>query len=261
METEDIFSVIDNNGLIIKQSNSFPNGIAGSIKDILDKSKILFPEEETISTSSDTIVLRQNNSSGLSNTEISGVIVHNYDGNENNAIVGIDNTGTVRIGDATGTDTTYGSIWLNANGEWFIDDGTTQIAPAGELTKYANKVVDDDWIKYTNAIFTEFDLVDLEPIATRAEASAMNNHALTCWDAANLEMQTIDNPTNADQILVSCANADNTYGYKWQDNVSDATNVFRFESTACYNAYTGTIPTGSIVYIDNEDNWVKSEDM
>jgi hypothetical protein len=49
METEDIFSVIDNNGLIIKQSNSFPNGIAGSIKDILDKSKILFPEEETIS--------------------------------------------------------------------------------------------------------------------------------------------------------------------------------------------------------------------
>ena len=49
METEDIFSVIDNNGLIIKQSNSFPNGIAGSIKDILDKSKSLFPEEETIS--------------------------------------------------------------------------------------------------------------------------------------------------------------------------------------------------------------------
>ena len=49
METEDIFSVIDNNGLIIKQSNSFPNGIAGSIKDIQDKSKSLFPEEETIS--------------------------------------------------------------------------------------------------------------------------------------------------------------------------------------------------------------------
>lgn len=49
METEDIFSVIDNNGLIIKQSTSFPNGIAGSVKDILDKSKSLFPEEETIS--------------------------------------------------------------------------------------------------------------------------------------------------------------------------------------------------------------------
>lgn len=228
--------------------------------DLYVEGKTITTEEETISTSSDTIVLRQNNSSGLSNTEISGVIVHNYDGNENNAIVGIDNTGTVRIGDATGTDTTYGSIWLNANGEWFIDDGASQVAPTGELTKYASKVVDDDWIKYTNAVFTEFDLIELEPIATRSEASAMNDHALTCWDAANLEMQTIDNPTAADQILVSCANGDNTYGYKWQDNVSDATNVFRFESMACYNAYTGTIPTGSIVYIDNEDNWVKSED-
>lgn len=228
--------------------------------DLYVEGKTITTEEETISTSSDTIVLRQNNGSGLSNTEISGVIVHNYDGNENNAIVGIDNTGTVRIGDATGTDTTYGSIWLNANGEWFIDDGASQVAPTGELTKYASKVVDDEWIKYANAVFTEFDLVDLEPIATRSEASAMNDHALTCWDATNVEMTTIANPTAADQILVSCANGDNTYGYKWQDNVSDATNVFRFESMACYNAYTGTIPTGSIVYIDNEDNWVKSED-
>lgn len=228
--------------------------------DLYVEGKTITTEEETISTSSDTIVLRQNNSSGLSNTEISGVIVHNYDGNENNAIVGIDNTGTVRIGDATGTDTTYGSIWLNANGEWFIDDGASQVAPTGELTKYDSKVVDDDWIKYTNAVFTEFDLTDLEPIATRAEASAMNDHALTCWDAANLEMQTIANPTSADQILVSCANADNTYGYKWRDSVPD-TNVFRFDSMADYNAYTGTIPNGSIVYIDNEDNWVKSEDI
>lgn len=228
--------------------------------DLYVEGKTITTEEETISTSSDTIVLRQNNSSGLSNTEISGVIVHNYDGNENNAIVGIDNTGTVRIGDATGTDTTYGSIWLNANGEWFIDDGASQVAPTGELTKYDSKVVDDDWIKYINAVFTEFDLTDLEPIATRAEASAMNDHALTCWDAANLEMQTIANPTSADQILVSCANADNTYGYKWRDSVPD-TNVFRFDSMADYNAYTGTIPNGSIVYIDNEDNWVKSEDI
>ena len=227
--------------------------------DLYVEGKTITTEEETISTSSDTIVLRQNNSSGLSNTEISGVIVHNYDGNENNAIIGIDNTGTVRIGDATGTDTTYGSIWLNANGEWFTSDGTVQVYPAGELTKYASKVVDDDWIKYTDAVFTEFELTELEPIATRSEASAMNNHALTCWDAANLEMQTIANPTNADQILVSCANGDNTYGYKWRDSVPD-TNVFRFDSMACYNAYTGNIPNGSIVYIDNEDNWVKSED-
>lgn len=227
--------------------------------DLYVEGKTITTEEETISTSSDTIVLRQNNGSGLSNTEISGVIVHNYDGNENNAIVGIDNTGTVRIGDATGTDTTYGSIWYN--GEWFTSDGTVQVYPAGELTKYDSKAVDDEWTKYTNAVFTEFDLTDLEPIATRAEASAMVNHALTCWDATNVEMQTIANPTSADQVLVSCANGDNTYGYRWQDNVSDATNVFIFESLACFNAYTGTIPNGSIVYIDKVDNWVKSEDM
>lgn len=229
--------------------------------DLYVEGKTITTEEETISTSGDTIVLRQNNGSGLANTEVSGVIVHNYDGNENNAIVGVDNTGTVRIGDATGTDTTYPSIWLNADGEWFISDGTVQVYPTGELTKYASKVVDDEWTKYTNAVFTEFDLTDLEPIATRAEASAMNNHALTCWDAAATEIHTIANPTAADQILVSCANGDNTYGYRWQENVSDATKVFRFESMACYNAYTGTIPTGSIVYIDNEDNWIKSEDM
>lgn len=229
--------------------------------DLYVEGKTITTEEETISTSGDTIVLRQNNGSGLANTEVSGVIVHNYDGNDNNAIVGVDNTGTVRIGDATGTDTTYPSIWLNSDGEWFTSDGTVQVYPDGELTKYASKVVEDDWTKYTNAIFTEFDLTDLEPVATRAEASAMNNHALTCWDTSNTEIHTIANPTAADQILVSCANGDNTYGYKWQDNFSDATKVFRFESMACYNAYTGTIPTGSIVYIDNEDNWVKSEDM
>ena len=169
--------------------------------------------------------------------------------------------GTVRIGDATGTNTTYPSIWLNADGEWFTTDGTVQVYPAGELTKYDSKVVDDDWTKYTNAVFTEFDLTDLEPVATRAESSSMNNHALTCWDAAATEIHTLANPTAVDQILVSCANGDNTYGYRWQANVSDATKVFRFESMACYNAYAGTIPTGSIVYIDNEDNWIKSEDM
>lgn len=229
--------------------------------DLYVEGKTITTEEETISTSGDTIVLRQNNGSGLANTEVSGVIVHNYDGNDNNAIVGVDNTGTVRIGDATGTDTTYPSIWLNADGEWFTSDGTVQVYPDGELTKYASKVVEDDWTKYTNAVFTEFDLTDLEPVATRAEASAMSNHALTCWDTSSTEIQTLANPSAADQILVSCANGDNTYGYKWQDNVSDAVKVFRFESMACYNAYTGTIPTGSIVYIDNEDNWVKSEDL
>lgn len=229
--------------------------------DLYVEGKTITTEEETISTSGDTIVLRQNNGSGLANTEVSGVIVHNYDGSDNNAIVGVDNTGTVRIGDATGTDTTYPSIWLNSDGEWFTSDGTVQVYPDGELTKYASKVVEDNWTKYTNAIFTEFDLTDLEPVATRAESSAMSNHALTCWDASNTEIHTIANPTAADQVLVSCANGDNTYGYKWQDNFSDAIKVFRFESRACYNAYTGTIPIGSTVYIDNEDNWVKSEDL
>jgi len=229
--------------------------------DLYVEGKTITTEEETISTSGDTIVLRQNNASGLASTEVSGVIVHNYDGSDNNAIVGVDNTGTVRIGDATGTDTTYPSIWLNSDGEWFTSDGTVQVTPSGELTKYASKVVEDDWTKYTNAIFTEFDLTDLEPVATRDEVSNMSNHALTCWDASNTEIQTIANPSAADQVLVSCANDDNTFGYKWQDNYSDATKVFRFESMACYNAYTGTIPIGSVVYIDNEDNWVKSEDI
>ena len=229
--------------------------------DLYVAGKTITTEEETISTSGDTIVLRQNNANGLASTEVSGVIVHNYDGNDNNAIVGVDNTGTIRIGDATGTDTTYASIWLNSDGEWFITDGTVQVYPDGELTKYASKSVEDDWTKYTNAVFTEFDLTDLEPVATRDEIANMSNHALTCWDASNTEIRTIANPSAADQVLVSCANGDNTYGYKWQDNYSDATKVFRFDSMACYNAYTGTIPTGSIVYIDNEDNWVKSEDI
>lgn len=230
--------------------------------DLYVEGKTVTQESETISTGADAIVLRQNKAIGLSNTEVAGVIVHNYDGNDNNTIVGIDNTGTVRVGDATGTDTTYTEIWLDVNGNWYDTDGVTPITVTGELTKYDSKVVDGEFTKYTNAVFTVFTLTDLEPVATRAEASAMDDHAITCWDATNKEIHTIVAPTGADQKLVTCVNATTgDIGYCWSPNNSEQTLVYRFNSRADYEAFTGTISTGSIVYIDNEDNWIYSEDV
>lgn len=233
--------------------------------DLYVSGKTITQEEETISTGGDAIVLRQNKATGLSNTEIAGVIVHNYDGNNNNSIVGIDNTGTVRVGDATGTDTTYTEIWLNTEDElWYDTDGTTVISVTGELTSYASKTVEYNFVKYRNAVFTVFNLTDLEPIATRDEASNMTNNAFVRWDATNKELKTISAPASADMKLVSCADSvTGAIGYCWTANLSDQTPYFRFDSMAAYNAYIvdHEIPVGSTVEIDNEDNWVMSEDI
>ena len=233
--------------------------------DLYVSGKTITQEEETISTGGDAIVLRQNKATGLSNTEIAGVIVHNYDGNDNNSIVGIDNTGTVRVGDATGTDTTYTEIWLNTDDElWYDTDGTTVISVTGELTSYASKTVEDNFVKYTNAVFTVFNLTDLEPVATRDEASNMTNNAFVRWDATDKELKTISAPASADMKLVSCADPiTGAIGYCWTNNLSDQTPYFRFDSMTAYEAYIvdHEIPVGSTVEIDNEDNWVMSEDI
>lgn len=232
--------------------------------DLYVEGKTITQEEETISTGADSIVLRQNAATGLSNTEIAGVIVHNYDGNGNNTIVGIDNSGTVRVGDATGTDTTYTEIWLGADGKWYDTDGTTEITVAGELTAYASKTVEDNFTKYRNAVFTVFDITDLEPVATRAEATNMTDVGLTCWDAATKEIHTIAAPSAEDLKLVSCVDSvTGRMGYKWVCNLADQTSVYRFDSMSDYETYiqTSQIPTGSVIEIDNEDNWIQSEDI
>lgn len=71
---------------------------------VVDGSTIV-TDEETISTKSDYMVLRQNNPSGLGSTEKAGVVVHNYDGSKN-AFIGVDQDGIFRVSDNASENTT-----------------------------------------------------------------------------------------------------------------------------------------------------------
>lgn len=71
---------------------------------VVDGSTIV-TDEETISTKSDYMVLRQSNPSGLGSSEKSGMVVHNYDGSKN-AFIGVDQDGIFRVSDNASENTT-----------------------------------------------------------------------------------------------------------------------------------------------------------
>lgn len=153
-------------------------------------------EEETISTSSDMIVLRQNNSVGLASGEASGIVISKYNGTNNLALV-TDCSGTLRVGEVSGDTETYADIYYK-DGKWYSDqEQTTEITIAGELTAYDSKEIVNGATHYTNAVFTEFKYEDLSPVLGRDETDNMTDNALLIWNAATWEANTITVPTQS----------------------------------------------------------------
>lgn len=221
--------------------------------DLFVKGKTITTEEETVSTSSDMIVLRQNNNTALGTGEASGIIVNKYNGTDNLAIV-TDNTGTLRIGDATGTTTSYANIYYKDD-KWYSDaEATTEVTPVGELTSWAVKEIVDGVTHYANAIFTAFDYTSLSPVMGRDELAAMTGNALLVWNATTKEANTITVPAvNGASLKYNTT----TNTYYWEQSAG----VFRFATMAAYEAAASTVPVGSLVLIDEEDNFVKSQEI
>lgn len=78
--------------------------------DLVVEGSTIVTDEQTVSTKSDYVVLRESNASGLGANEKSGMVIHNYDSNKN-AFLGVGNDGTFRVSDnASETVTSYTNI-------------------------------------------------------------------------------------------------------------------------------------------------------
>lgn len=88
--------------------------------------------EEIISTElkvgANTITLRNENPTGLGNTELAGVVTENYDGNSNNNIIAIDKNGVARTGDI---DVTTRILYSNDGVNFYLDEALTNAATIG----------------------------------------------------------------------------------------------------------------------------------
>lgn len=221
-------------------------------------------DEETIVTPSNTIVLRQNAENGLNNGEVSGIVVHNYNGTDDLSLV-TDKDGTLRVGTGEGTTTDYTNIaYNNDTKKWYTpdEDGmyTIEVSPEGSLTSYADKKEEQPFTIYTDAVFTVIDETTLQPLLTRDEAEDLNDQGLLKWNADSYKANTIPLPTINGQTLTANINKEtNEITYEWSGTAKAS--IFRFESVEEYElaleiaeGEEGYIPDGSIIMIDGEYN-------
>ena len=321
-------------------------------------------KEETISSTSNYVALRANNSSAMVSGETAGVLINNFDGNGKDSAIVADNNGIVKVGTGTPSRTTYPTLYFNKDDSKYytdIEDPTTEVTPTGSLTRWDSVEDTDDYIKWANAVFSVINFSTLEPLTTRADAVDMNDQGLTKWNNTGSKIDTIAIPTASEQILTANVEAGSTtttevwtngtlffdenanvvsrpagtagtphpmttndivlyngtvYHYDSADvvwcPVTGLTNnyvlydsehpvtdpdlidilneaptiyleyvvytnttqgeityqwankpsgVYRFESIACYEAYTGNIPENSIVVIDDEDNHLMGDNQ
>lgn len=183
-------------------------------------------DEETIETPSNEIMLRQNATTGLANTEISGILINKYNGTDS-LTVGTDNTGTLRVGTGTGTSTSYATICHNqTENKWYVNDA--EVTPVGVLQSYATKTVEDPYTVYTDAVFIAIDKTSLEPVLTRDEEADMTQCGITYWDATNTKAKTASkikyNNNGLDFDGKTCIEATQT-------TITDGTNTTTIDAT------------------------------
>ena len=157
-------------------------------------------EEETLSTGSDTIILRQNNPTGMATGEFTGIISNKYNGTDNLAF-GSGNDGQFRLGHVSGTTETRAVIYYK-DGIWYRSiDPVTTTTVNGELTSYSSKSIEGDYTKYTDAVFTVFNYSNLQPALTREEETDIVNDALLKFNRNTHRAEDIAIPTCAEQVL------------------------------------------------------------
>ena len=211
--------------------------------------------EEQINTSSDTIVLRQNNPTSLGST-YAGIIVNKYNGTEELALV-TDSDGTLRIGTGNGTDTLYQNIyWDDTTEKWYSDSQlTTEVEPSGSLTSWQSIETIGDVKHYTNAVFTEILFTGIVPIMCRDEDTDLTDNALLKWNSTNRVARTIASPTTDGQIL--------TYKYTPQTTTTvytDGTDFYNADGSSAIEP-SGTSGTPTLIgeFVLYNDLWYSKD--
>lgn len=165
-----------------------------SVNNLTVTGQAIIQEQVTDTIDSNTLVLRSNADAGLTGTENSGVIIHNYNGSEDLYAV-TDNTGTFRVGTAVSTTTTYPYLRYNeTDNKWYSTaPGVTpavEVTPVGSPTSWDSVVTSGDDVEYTNIIFSVIDRTSLQPLTTRDESTDMEADYLTKWNATDEKVVT-----------------------------------------------------------------------
>jgi len=215
-------------------------------------------EEETLSTGSDTIILRQNNPTGMAVGDFTGIISNKYNGTDNLAF-GSGNDGQFRLGHVSGTDTTYTEIYYK-DGTWYSAiDPEVEETVSGELTSYSSKAIVGEYTKYEGAVFTVFDYTRLQPALTREEEANIQNNALLKFNRNTHRAEDIAVPTASEQVLTADIDqVTSCVDYRWIDKQPG---IYCFATMADYNAYTGNIPVGSQIVIAECNGYIQAEEM
>ena len=240
---------------------------------------------EDVSATGDILTLRSNNPSGLANGQVSGVVINKYNGSDDLAIVS-DNSGTVRVGTGTGTDTSYTKIALkHSDNQYYTYDDQVEPytytllspQPSGTLTAWTNKTEVSGYTLYATATFTVIDNTTLEPLATRAEENDMSDNALVKWDASNIEIQTVlpqsgkrivledatdgiefaPNPTSNGQVLQASISGGTVDTYYYEDAYPNVLYNDDFSTYSGTPAGTAGTPVVQGYYYTINDDWYK----
>lgn len=167
---------------------------------------------EELTAQGDVITVRANNSAALGTGQVSGLVVHAYNGTDDLALVA-DEDGTLRVGTGVGTDTTYTKIALKAaDGMYYTYDDTDpdnitytllNPQPSGTMMTWSGKREVTGYTLWASATFTVVDKTSLEPLMTRDEEANMTDNAIVKWNATDLEAKTISNPNANNLSLLS----------------------------------------------------------
>lgn len=231
-------------------------------------------DQEEIVADGDTVTLRANNNLPLATGQVSGIVVNKYNGTDD-LTVATGNDGTLRVGTAEGTDTTYTNIALNhSDGKYYTYENDTYTLidpqPSGNMTSWTGKDVVGGYTHYATAVFTVIDTKTLAAIATRDEEANMNDGGVVVWDSNTISLKTVSLPTNNAQALVSKWTEDPdthviTKGYEWKSNVGGG--GLAFVGTRAEYEVAKLIPEGkdgyigpqTLVTITDEDDFITGE--
>lgn len=229
---------------------------------------------EEISATNDILTLRANNPLGLANGQVSGITINKYDGVNDLSLV-TDNDGTLRVGTGTGTDTSYTKIALKYQDSLYYtyddtDPDSIQYTvinpqPSGTMTAWTNKTEVSGYTLWASATFTVIDKTSLEPLLTRDEDTNLSDKQILGWDVQSSKAVGIAPiPTKSRQALVSKI-TNGVVGYEWSSNAG-GNGVAFIGTRAQYNVAKliqegeeGFIPSGSLVIITDEDDYLIGE--
>lgn len=213
-------------------------------------------------TEGNFLTLRANSQTAMTPQELSGVLINNTDGQGNIVAIVTDKDGVARVGDVTGTKTTYADLYfVTADNKYYTDEAhTTEVTPQGSLIKWDTKEKTEDGWHWTNAIFVVISSLNpaLEPLATRKEAADMNDQGLVKWNATGKKLDTMPLPTINGQKLVATVTPDPldpsagpTITYGWGGTQEPST--FIFDTVEDYETAL-LIPEGQAGYIPSKSH-------